>query len=392
MYVTFSLIFQVAQAMLSAFLGLQYQFSAVVIERFTAILQALRDDSQSYGCQSMTSQGLPSQGVPSQGISSQAPMGLPMGGKTCQGPLPGQVGEPQQLPVSSQYVPQVAGQPSWPPSGSQPPPPPSLPPGLKGVQPVPLLESPGKEDKPRSRHPSGGHSRHSPAAPGWSNPGSAVGVPNNTSYNSNSNYASSLSLSMNSSNTLSPGSCYGLFSHMNGGGGAGWHTDAISRRWSMGGPSTEGWERSSSLGPFSLIANRRWSVPEASEHDVSNMSEADSMNDFYGLQGDWSGTIGCGSTSWGSRGVLQLPSRDSSVTRSPSHSRSVTPGKKEIIINFNFLFGKFGTQLQVYHLGFVGIVPCRVKADMSLPWCFLLDIKEIGFEIIECPCALLLNT
>lgn len=148
-----------------------------------------------------------------------------------------------------------------------------------------------------------------------------MGCPGAVNYGSN--YGSSLS--MNSGNTLSPGSCYGLYSHMNNGGSS-WHSDAISRRWSMGGPSAEGWERSSSLGPFSLIANRLWSVPEASEHDV--MSEGDSCADFYGscgLQGDWGG-VG-GNVSWGSRVGLHVPSRDSSVTRSPSHSRSVTPGK-----------------------------------------------------------------
>ncbi|KAG7164649.1 hypothetical protein Hamer_G005038 [Homarus americanus] len=292
---------RVTQAMLSAFLGLQYQFSAVVIERFTGILQALRDDSQ---C-----------------VASQNPPGLQMN-KQCHSSIPisNHVTDVSQLSVSSQYVPQLPGQPAWLPGQPQ------QQGGIKGVPAAPLLESPGKEDKPRSRHPSGGHSRHSSAAPGWSNPGSSVACPSTTNYGSNSNYGSSLSLSMNSGNTLSPGTCYGLFSHLNG-GGSGWHSDAISRRWSMGGPSAEGWERNSSLGPFSLIANRRWSVPEASEHDVSTMSEADSVTDFYGscgLHGEWNGTIG-GSTSWGSRVGLHVPSRDSSVTRSPSHSRSVTP-------------------------------------------------------------------
>ncbi|XP_071518188.1 uncharacterized protein [Panulirus ornatus] len=289
---------RVTQAMLSAFLGLQYQFSAVVIERFTGILQAIRDESH---C-----------------TSSQNPAGFQIN-KPCQPSIGSYVTDISQLSVSSQYAPQLPVQPPWLPSQQQ------QQAGMKGVQAAPLLESPGKEDKARSRHPSSGHSRHSSTAPGWSNASSSVGCPSTTNYGSNSNYGSSLSLSMNSGNTLSPGTCYGLFSHLNG-GGSGWHSDAISRRWSMGGPSAEGWERNSSLGPFSLIANRRWSVPEASEHDA-NSGEADSVTDFYGscgLQGDWNGTIG-GSTSWGSRVGLHVPSRDSSVTRSPSHSRSVTP-------------------------------------------------------------------
>ncbi|KAK8748679.1 hypothetical protein OTU49_015940, partial [Cherax quadricarinatus] len=292
---------RVTQAMLSAFLGLQYQFSAVVIERFTGILQVLRDENQCTFSQN------------SVGFQTNKP---------CYPSVPSHVADISQLSVSSQYVPQLPVQPTWI-SGQQQQQ--ASMKGVQGVPAVPLLESPGKEDKPQSRHPSGGHTRHSATAPGWSNP-SSVGCPNATNYGSNSNYGSSLSLSMSSGNTLSPGSCYGLFSHLNG-AGSGWHSDAISRRWSMGGPSTEGWERNSSLGPFSLIANRRWSVPEASEHDVSSMSEADSITDFYGscgLQGDWNGTIG-GSTSWGSRVGLHVLSRDSSVTRSPSHSRSVTP-------------------------------------------------------------------
>lgn len=290
---------RVTQAMLSSFLGLQYQFSAVVIERFTSILQCLRDESL---CALSQTQG---------GIFIN---------KSCNSGMPAHPSDLSQFSVPSPYVSQISGQPTWVP-GQQPPV------GLKGVQAVPLLESPVKEDKPRSRHPSGGHSRHSSAAPGWSNTGSGVGCPSSASYSSNSNYGSSLSLSINSGNTLSPGSCYGLFPHVNG-GTSGWPNDAISRRWSMGGPSADSWERNSSLGPFTLIANRRWSVPEASEHDASTMSEADSMMDFYsssGFQGDWSGTIGGSSASWGSRGGLHVPSRDSSVTRSPSHSRSVTP-------------------------------------------------------------------
>ncbi|KAK7075802.1 hypothetical protein SK128_016526, partial [Halocaridina rubra] len=294
-------IHRVTQAMLSAFLGLQYQFSAVVIERFTTILQSLRDESQ---C-------MPSQTPGNIYINKSSSTGLPSHYSDFS----------QQIPMSSQYVSQMQGQHSWLP-GQQ------AQVGLKGAQTVPLLESPVKEEKSRSRHPSGGHSRHSSTAPGWSNSGSGVGCPSSGSYSSNSNYGSSLSLSVNSGNTLSPGSCYGLFPYVNGGAISGWPNDAISRRWSMGGPSADNWERNSSLGPFTLIANRRWSVPEASEHDASAMSEADSMMDLYsssGFQGDWSGTIGGSSASWGSRGVLHVPSRDSSVTRSPSHSRSVTP-------------------------------------------------------------------
>ncbi|XP_064082253.1 la-related protein Larp4B-like isoform X1 [Macrobrachium nipponense] len=286
---------RVTQAMLSAFLGLQYQFSAVVIERFTGILQNLRDESQCVSSQQQASMLLnksTNSGVPAHPTDlSQGNSQYPQSGQQ-----PWVPGQQQQQQVTT---------------GS-----------MKNVQAVPLLESPGKEEKARSRHPSGGHSRHTSSAPGWSNSSSGVtGCPSSTSYSSNSNYGSSLSLSVN---TLSPGSCYGLFPYMNG-SSSGWPNDALSRRWSMGGPSTDGWERNSSLGPFTLIANRRWSVPEASEHDVNTQSESDT--DFYGcgLQGDWNGTMGSSAASWGSRGGLHVPSRDSSVTRSPSHSRSVTP-------------------------------------------------------------------
>ncbi|XP_068206818.1 protein lingerer-like isoform X2 [Palaemon carinicauda] len=288
---------RVTQAMLSAFLGLQYQFSAVVIERFTGILQNLRDESQY--------------------ASSQSQTGMLLNKSSNSGGPP----HPTDLTQGSSQYPQ-SGQQPWVPGQQQQQQQQVTTGSMKNMQAVPLLESPGKEEKARSRHPSGGHSRHSSSAPGWSNTSSGVtGCPSSTSYSSNSNYGSSLSLSVN---TLSPGSCYGLFPYMNG-SSSGWPNDAISRRWSMGGPSTDGWERNSSLGPFTLIANRRWSVPEASEHDVNTQSESDT--DFYGcgLQGDWNGTMGSSAASWGSRGGLHVPSRDSSVTRSPSHSRSVTP-------------------------------------------------------------------
>lgn len=93
---------------------------------------------------------------------------------------------------------------------------------------------------------------------------------------------------------LSPGICQTLAPS------SVWPPDAISRRWSM----VDGW---ATLGNFNLLASRRWSVPEA----------------------DGEGGAAAGAGPWGG---LTPTSRDSSVTRSPTHSRSTTPGKAHSIV------------------------------------------------------------
>lgn len=178
--------------MLSAFLGLQQQFSVAVLERFSGVVAALREEGLKQGTSLLS-----------------------------------------DLPASAQHLLGSGG----------------------------ARENPCLEDKTPGRPPSSGTSRSQTAWTGPASPGAS---------------------------TLSPGTCHTLTP------GSAWPPDAISRRWSM----VDGW---SNLGSFSLLASRRWSVPEA--------------------DGEGGATSGAGP--WGS---LTPTSRDSSVTRSPTHSRSTTPG------------------------------------------------------------------
>ncbi|KAK3879678.1 hypothetical protein Pcinc_015786 [Petrolisthes cinctipes] len=258
---------RVSQAMLTSFLGLQYQFSALVVERFTPLLQALRDDP----------------------------------------PTPTSV--PTPVPASGHFSNKGAG-------------------GTGGPG---LVESPNKDDgKNPSRHPSGNHPRPNPSA--WSSP---MGP---TSYNVGpvGGYGGGY-IPYSPANTLSPGACYNFYGQQSGAGvaaGTGWGSEATYRRWSMGGPTVgDGWDgrgggvggTGGGLGPFSLIANRRWSVPEASEGGEGTGAGTGGTGELYGALGG-EGWGGGSSPGWGSRSSgLHLPSRDSSVTRSPSHSPSLTP-------------------------------------------------------------------
>ncbi|XP_050733229.1 uncharacterized protein LOC127006924 isoform X2 [Eriocheir sinensis] len=185
---------RVVMMMLSAFLGLQQQFSVAVLERFSGVVAALREE------------------------------GLKQGSS-----------HPSDLPAQGQHL----------------------------LGPVAARESPSLEDKTPGRPPSAGTSRPQTAWVGPASPGASNLTPGNCQ-------------------TLAPGSA--------------WPPDAISRRWSM----VDGW---ATLGNFSLLASRRWSVPEA----------------------DGEGGTASGAGPWGG---LTPTSRDSSVTRSPTHSRSTTPDPK----------------------------------------------------------------
>ncbi|MPC86303.1 hypothetical protein E2C01_081126 [Portunus trituberculatus] len=185
-------LFQVVLTMLSAFLGLQQQFSVAVLERFSGVVTGLREEGLKQGFSLLS-----------------------------------------DLPASAQHLHHGTG----------------------------ARESPSLEDKTPGRPPSTCSSRSQTAWTGPASPGAS---------------------------TLSPGTCHTLTP------GSAWPPDAISRRWSM----VDGW---SSLGSFSLLASRRWSVPEA----------------------DGEGGTATGAGPWGG---LTPTSRDSSVTRSPTHSRSTTPG------------------------------------------------------------------
>lgn len=178
--------------MLSAFLGLQQQFSVAVLERFSGVVAALREEGLKQGSSLLS-----------------------------------------DLPASGQHL----------------------------LGPAAARESPSLEDKTPGRPPSAGTSRPQTAWVGPASPGTS-------------------NLSPATCQTLAPSSA--------------WPPDAISRRWSM----VDGW---ATLGNFSLLASRRWSVPEA--------------------DGEGGATSGAGP--WGG---LTPTSRDSSVTRSPTHSRSTTPG------------------------------------------------------------------
>lgn len=178
--------------MLSAFLGLQQQFSLAVLDRFSRVVEALREEGLKQGSSLLSD------------------------------------------PTLSQHL----------------------------LGPAAARESPSLEDKTPGRPPSAGTSRPQTAWVGPASPGTS---------------------------SLSPGTCQTLAPS------SAWPPDAISRRWSM----VDGW---ATLGNFSLLASRRWSVPEA----------------------DGEGGAATGAGPWGG---LTPTSRDSSVTRSPTHSRSTTPGK-----------------------------------------------------------------
>ncbi|KAG0725872.1 hypothetical protein GWK47_037745 [Chionoecetes opilio] len=182
---------RVVLTMLSAFLGLQQQFSVAVLERFSGVVSGLREEGLKQGA-----------------------------GLLC------------DLPASALHL----------------------------LAPAGARDSPSLEDKTPGRPPSSGSSRSQTVWSGPASPGTS---------------------------TLSPGTCHTLTP------GSAWPPDAISRRWSM----VDGW---SNLGSFSLLASRRWSVPEA----------------------DGEGGAAAGAGPWG---TPTPTSRDSSVTRSPTHSRSTTP-------------------------------------------------------------------
>ena len=207
-----SVVFQVVLTMLSAFLGLQQHFSVAVLERFSGVVSALREEGLKQGSSLLS-----------------------------------------DLPASTQHL---------------------FGPGAR--------ESPSLEDKIPGRPPSAGTSRSQTAWAGPASPGTS---------------------------TLSPGTCHTLTP------GSAWPPDAISRRWSM----VDGW---SNLSSFSLLASRRWSVPEA----------------------DGEGGAASGAGPWG--GVTPT-SRDSSVTRSPTHSRSTTPGNYSTTILSSALPGLLVVSVRV---------------------------------------------